>query len=781
MHYLKIVPVLLATVSISLLADDLVTFSLAKKPLLPNLALVIPKKSTLILPQNAADADELAKQQMTYLSPTKGVSKDAAWSILKTYLELSGYSVAQKNKRLTVVRNKSISGGAINREVIPVYAGILPSNLLPDDTRIRYIHYLRNLTVPTLDQKDSHPLSKMLLEMLSPDALLLFDSASNAIIMTDKTSHLISIAHLLNEFESRGLKEEVAYIPLKYIASKELETILTSLKIAAQDSQGRKFIRSDAHADAVTLYSQDTRVVADPHRNGIVLLGRRANVERIGDFIQNSLDVPADRGDSILHFYDLQYLDATIFASILERVVSSALPEGIQATQESRQPFFKGVAIAPLVTPEKAPETQSENIIETDKGVLESTNLEITSPNSGNRLVIAARQEEWKIIHDLIKKLDQPQPQVVLEIMIVEFTYDHETAVSGTLRSKTCNPLVEDGVQFLASHITSPSNVLGSNPQQLAQDLLQVVGPNNVASQVGPGTLLLSINDPATPGILGLLSVLQRFLAAKITASPYITVINNQEGMVDSTETRRTTGDLVTTADGSFTIPIEDVNASITVKAKPRIVSDKRLRLSIGFTVEEFRGGQFDRLSRELKTTATLNSGEILAMGGLIRFDRNEQISVTPLLGYIPILGAFFRGTTLRQVRTNITLFVMPTIIQAHKHDLWRKKTRDLLCTHDISADNLLRSSDASDPIVHIFFNPHENEGTKLIDSFTRNQFDLGKHSQPKLLHLNDRTKKPLKLFDPCELRRILHQKTRPILPHWQRSVRPQLSEVDCI
>ena len=766
----KMVWYLVLFISSSLLAEDALPFSFVKTPLIPLLTKTMPENTRLILPQNAHDLHELQQQQATYLSPKRMTTKKSAWSILKTLLEMSGYSVAQKDTQFTVVRNKSVSGGAINREVLPTYAGVLPAMLVPDDTRIRYIHYLKNLKVPTLVEKDSHPFTKMIQEMLSSDASLLFYPRTNALIISDKASHVIAIARLLNDFDSRGLNEEVAYVPLKYLSSKSLEAILTSLKIASQDSQGRKFIRSDADADSLLLYAEDTHIVADPIRNGVILLGRKNNVERIADFIQNSLDVPQASGETILHFYDLQYLDAQKFASVLTRIVSSTLPQETQATQEGHKPFFQGVSIAVLETPQQGRESHTESIVGSEKDVIEVPNLEMISVNAGNRLIIAARQKDWKIIHELIKKLDKPEPQVLLEVLIAEFTYDSRLGVSSTLRSQSCNALLPENVQYLASHITPVNSVLGTTPVQLAQDLLAVVGPNNgvptVASQASPGSLLISLNDPKTPGIFGLIEILQTTLATKITSSPHITVTNNQEGIVDSSQVRRSTGELVTTTDGSFTIPIENVTASVTVKATPHIVSEKKLRLTIELKIEDFRGSRLDRISRELKTTSTLNSGEILAMGGLIRTDKNEQVSGTPLLSHIPILGLLFRGTAMQKIRTNITLFVLPTIIEPRKQSILQRKAQELICMYDEAANTLQRPSDAHDPIVRIFFKEATHSGNRLIKSFANDYFDVETGCQPKLLYSEAPKKTPLKLFDPYELRRILQQKTRPIVPH---------------
>ena len=729
----------------------------------------------LIYPQKAADLAILKKQQISYL-PYKGASRTSAWSLMKTFLELSGFSIIKRKNQYIIVRNASIQGGASNREPLPVYAGVIPDELPQDDTRITYIHYLRNLKVPTLSEKDTHPLSKMIQEFLSNDASLLFDPKANALIITDRASHVVSLARLLEEFDNKGVKEQVAYVPLNYLSAKEVVNIFNSLKIASGsgDTQGRKFIRTDPRADAITYFTQDTRIVADPIRNGIVLMGRQNHVDKITEFIEESLDVPPDKGESILHFYDLQYLDNVKMAPILTRLVSSSLPSGEQATTEgSQKPLFQGVAIAAEESVVREPKLKTQDIIIEQKGFPEIEGLNVVSTNAGNRLIIAARQKDWHTIKNLLKKLDVPQRQVLIEILIVEFSYDQRTKLAGTNRSKTDAPLLPEGLQYLASHVTSVNSVLGSTPQQLAEDLLQVVGPGSVASQTGPGSLLLSINDPKTPGIFGLLQALDNVLAAKISAYPYITIKNNTEGTLDSTETRQTTGDIVTEFDGSFSIPIIDLPASISITAIPHIISDKRLRLNISFVIDEFFGlNQFDRLTRELRTTATLNSGEILAMGGIIRVDNTDNSSYTPILGNIPLFGAFFRNNNIRTVRRNITLFVMPTILETRK--MWTERTKNFICENSELAGVAQRSSDLRDPIFRLFF--HDTTQRKGLDDFidegsNLQDFSLKDCAGPKLLRCKTSKKEQVAFFDPNRLKRMLALKRSPLLYRGKYSV----------
>ena len=741
-------------------------FSFSKKPLRELLEQKVPAGNSLILPQRAHDLEVLTNQQVTYLPHDPLITQQSAWSLLKTFLELSGFSINKRNNTFVVVRNESIRGGAIEREPLPLYVGVLPETQLPDDTYIRYIHYLQNFPVPKASEKDSHYLTKMIQSFLSFNSSLLFDPASNSIIITDKASHVIALAHTLQEFEARGLKEQVSSVPLRFVSAHDVATILNTLKMAAEPQEGdqRSFIRSDPQSDAITAITQDTRIVADPLRNSVVLLGRPANVDRISEFIRESLDKPADAGSSILHVYDCQYIDAAKCVPVLTHVLTSRLSSETQATEESEQKLFQGVTIVAEEPREKVIPTTTEEVVLEFKGSDEVIGLVEVPPNAGNRLIIAARIKDWLLIKKLLEQLDQPQPQVLLEVLVAEFSYDHRTRVAGTNRSKTDTDLLPDGVQYLASHISPVSNVLGTNPTQLAQDLLQVIGTESVTSQTAPGSLLLSLNDPKTPGIFGLLEILDQVLTAKVNAYPHITISNNQQGSIDTTETRRGTGDMVTTTSGTFTIPLEDITATINVTTVPHIISQNRLRLTIGFTVEEFLGSTTTRMSRELKTTATLSSGEILAMGGLLRVDVRDRETFTPLIGYVPLIGTFFRQTDVQTIRKNLTLFVMPTIIDIRLRTQWSKKTEEFLCEHFRTSEAPQHPSDDQDPLRRLFFDQQTHRSSDMLkDAPNITVVDLQSCDEPKLLRKPKKEEK-LPVFCPHKLKRVLAVAQQPLL-----------------
>ena len=167
-------------------------------------------------------------------------------------------------------------------------------------------------------------------------------------------------------------------------------------------------------------------MIADDRMNTVIIMGRESAVERISEFIQHYMDTPPDEGKSILHSYDLQYLDAQPFAEVLTKIVAPPPQLGFQATQGAvaggPERYFQGVVIAAEEIKKVEAKATTEEVVLESKG--EYTPAGITSQiiTGGNRLIIAALQDDWIRLRDFIGALDKPQPQVILEVLIVDIT-----------------------------------------------------------------------------------------------------------------------------------------------------------------------------------------------------------------------------------------------------------------------------------------------------------------------------------------------------------------------
>lgn len=83
---------------------------------------------------------------------------------------------------------------------------------------------------------------------------------------------------------------------------------------------------------------------------------------------------------------------------------------------------------------------------------------------------------------------------------------------------------------------------------------------------------------------------------------------------------------------------------------------------------------------REVETTVTVEDGRTIVIAGLTREDERESERRVPFLGAIPVLGWLFRRTEMVSERTDVLIFVTPTVVSelgaATLHQRrWEEKT----------------------------------------------------------------------------------------------------------
>ncbi|RME15952.1 MAG: hypothetical protein D6797_05540, partial [Bdellovibrio sp.] len=68
---------------------------------------------------------------------------------------------------------------------------------------------------------------------------------------------------------------------------------------------------------------------------------------------------------------------------------------------------------------------------------------------------------------------------------------------------------------------------------------------------------------------------------------------------------------------------------------------------------------------RSVKTEIVLKSGETAVIGGLMKDIESEEESKVPVLGDIPILGWLFKARSVEKRKSNLIIFITPTIVRS--------------------------------------------------------------------------------------------------------------------
>jgi general secretion pathway protein D len=132
-----------------------------------------------------------------------------------------------------------------------------------------------------------------------------------------------------------------------------------------------------------------------------------------------------------------------------------------------------------------------------------------------------------------------------------------------------------------------------------------------------------------------------------------------------------TTGEaLSNNFDNAFrTVQREEVG--IKLEVTPQVNAAGEVKLFLRQEVSSVAGPVSSRSSdlilnkRSFETTLTVDDGEILAIGGLLNDDERKTIERIPLLSDIPLLGELFKSRSRTRAKTNLMVFIRPTILRS--------------------------------------------------------------------------------------------------------------------
>ncbi len=665
----------------------------------------------------------------------KPVTLDRAWDLLNTLLDVAGYSIKLQESMYAIVPTT----GDIAKEPLPTYIGIDVAELPDTDQWIRYVHYFANLQVS--DDKNSE-LYKILDALLPVGSQKIPDPLTNAIVIVSKGTDIKAIINIVDQLDKAGFQEKMEILKLHHTQARTVADLFKQQILPEEVGQQTNRFRLDARKPTDAYFSPNTRIIAEERNNSLIVLGRAQAVDRLRDFITNYIDVELDSGKSILHIYKLQYLDAKQVEEVLMRVVETAQSEG---TEQSRA---AGQAGPPPGGPQRL---FDEVIIKADKpegfdqagfdgyyGYQQEGEGGKTIKyqySGGNKLIVAARNSDWQVIKKLIEEIDQPQPQVLIEVLIADLTMDDEKQIG----SQTRNPAkisLPSGINLQASNFTNPIVNNIENPTSIQSDLLRPItsadeitglpnGAPSIASLVNPpvgdvGSTLIEFNDNDGK-TWSLLQILQTFGQVKIISNPHVISTNNKEALIKLGEQRLVVGpgDVGNTA---ANVKNEFIEANLVVKIKPRISGggpEGIVNLTVDVNIEEFRGGNDQRIMRTIKTNANVKDSNILSLGGLIRTEEGITQQETPILSRIPFLGWLFKNRDNSTIKTNLTVFIRPTVIMPRLRRGVNQYTKDYLGV----AKQYLQEGELFDtlqePITRWFFK-REVPSTEIIDEFLK-------------------------------------------------------------
>jgi type IV pilus assembly protein PilQ len=292
-----------------------------------------------------------------------------------------------------------------------------------------------------------------------------------------------------------------------------------------------------------------------------------------------------------------------------------------------------------------------------------------------NTLLINDTPDKIKDLRALIAVLDKPVQQVLIESRIVVATDDFTRELG-----------VKWGVQGYnttsGGHgiVTSPT---GSGAATAGIDLHN---GDPITFQTGDvGGFNVNLPTSLKAGSFGLailganylvdleLSAAQSEGRGEVISSPRVITANQQEAVIRQGQEIGyvTYQNSATGTAGSGTATVQFKDAVLELRVTPTITADNRVYLKINVKKDALAGyvdapgsGKIPTIdTREVNTSALVDNGQTVVLGGIYEITKANTITKVPGLGDIPGLGALFRKTSRSNNKAELLIFVTPRIL----------------------------------------------------------------------------------------------------------------------
>jgi len=306
-----------------------------------------------------------------------------------------------------------------------------------------------------------------------------------------------------------------------------------------------------------------------------------------------------------------------------------------------------------------------------------SPSAKITIDDENNLLVLYDTPEGIAAAERLLLQIDKAPRQVMIEAKIVEvsLTDNFDLGVQwelahnrkdGTTTTEIGQLRETGGRTGVSDFVRSAGGAGAGAVTTLGSALTSSLGGTGVglAGPTAAGIAFGIINSNTL--FSAQLSALVDMGRTKILASPKIVTINNKKAKIQIGTS--IPFNVVTVAQsGVATQSTQFVQTGIILEVTPIINADRSIRLdvkpevSIPGTIIPQVGPQID--TRNAETSVLIYDGQTLVIGGLIDEQLRSTIRKVPLLGDIPVLGVFFRNVSEQENRSELIIFITPTIL----------------------------------------------------------------------------------------------------------------------
>ena len=495
----------------------------------------------------------------------------------------------------------------------------------------------------TLRYESAEQLVPILRPLVTPSNPITAYPASNSLVVTDYAGNLRRIEKIIDAIDQPSDTEPVV-IPLRYASALDVARTV-----------GKLFPETPQAVDP----TQRLTVVADARSNSLIVrCGNPSRLFRLRSLVA-VLDSPTSAAGNI-HVIYLKNADAVNLAATLRAIYGGESAPAAAGPAQAPMSALGASASAPMQTQSGFAASDSGQA----PGAPPAPGI-IQADAATNSLIITAPDAIYNNLRAAVEKLDVPRAQVYVEALIAEITSD-KAAEFGIQWQKLSGIGGSGSAGFGGTNFGGPGqNILGisQNPASAGAGL-NVGVINGVVTLPGINTPVLNL------GVL--VRALEADSKANILSTPTLLTLDNKVAkIVIGQNVPFITGQYAVSGTATTPTPfqtIERKDVGLTLQIRPQISQDGAVRLQIYAEVSSIldsnNAAGVITNKRSIESTVLVNDGQIVVIGGLIQDSVKNGVQKVPLLGDIPLIGSLFRYDSIDHSKTNLMIFLQPTIVR---------------------------------------------------------------------------------------------------------------------
>jgi len=470
---------------------------------------------------------------------------------------------------------------------------------------------------------DAESVAAAIRPMLSERGQVTASRRGNSIVVVDFGSTLSRLQEVVGRLDSDT--SSFRSIRLRNTSAQEMARVAQGLAAAVGDDSGRSLVQ----------------IVPVASSNTLVLRGDPRSLEQLMPVLQD-LDTQADyqSGVKVLR---LQYAVAEELLPVLQQISAS------------------------LANPQ-------------DNAAGANRRANIAAHRATNSLIISADPETQEALANVVRDLDVRREQILVEAIIVEVSDDAARELGLQLVAAGDGT---NAVPFLSTNYgsTNAPNILaltgalllGNNNNDEESEALQDLRRAAITSLLGSNGAIIGAGGTTNDGktVFGaILNALAEDRDSNVLSTPSVMTLDNETASIlVGQQIPITTGETLSDNNDNPFRTIQRQDVGVQLEVRPQISEGGAIRLGIRQEVSSIFGAVVSDSSdlitnrRAIETVVQVDAGEIIVLGGLIQEDVQRLNSGIPGLRSIPVVGRLFRSEGTSRRRTNLMVFLRPTIV----------------------------------------------------------------------------------------------------------------------